>query len=267
MSTANVEMSLDDIIAKKKAGRGRGRGRGGAFRSRGINKRGGRGGGARGRGGSGGGFVQRGRGGGRGGHRGLGRGVFRGGRGLGMISNRGRGGLMVGPAKLNISNLDFGVSDADIKELFSEFGQMKNTAVHYDSSGRSLGTAHVTFARKSDAIKAMRQYNGVHLDGRPMNILVDGQNPTQGFAGGRGMRGRGNRRPVKRLRGGPRPVGGGNTGRGRGRGGNVRGGRGRGRGRGGMRGRGGRGRGGRSKPVTQSELDAQLDAYNNEVTK
>ena len=77
----------------------------------------------------------------------------------------------VGPAaKLKIKNLDLGVTVDDLIELFSEIGPLKGTYINKDRSGKSLGTANVYFEKKSHAIKAMKKYNGVTLDEKPMQV-------------------------------------------------------------------------------------------------
>lgn len=252
-----LDLSLDDIIKQNKGKRGRG-GRGS---SRG---RGGRGGGRGGRGGSAGarrssggvvrGGVQQRR---RGGNRPAPysrpkelpdmwqHDLFDGGAGptrrMGTPGSAGRG-----DGKLLVSNLDFGVNDADINELFVEFGPLKKAAVHYDRSGRSLGTAEVIFERRGDAARAMKQYNNIPLDGRAMKIQLVGD--TSAAAA-----------PASSRLGSARGGGGGSYSAGR-----------RGSSRGsGFRGRGGRGRGrggqSKGKAPTKEDLDAELDQYKMDV--
>jgi len=176
--------------------------------------------------------------------------------------------LQTGPAKIQISNLDFGVTDQDIKELFSEFGSLKSASIHYNAQGKSMGVAHLVYGRHADAMKAVRQYNGVALDGRTMKLKLEGQQGT-------GLAARVSftsvARGVKRLNRGAAQVGrsrGGQRGSFRGRGGARS--RGAMRGRNSVRGRGGAKRGGggrggkqanKKKPLTAEQLDAQLDAY------
>lgn len=156
---------------------------------------------------------------------------------------------------LMISNLDYGVSDQDIRELFSEFGPLKKTAVHYDSAGRSLGKADVVFVKIADAIRAMKKYNGVPLDGRPMNIQPAVTSTVKTTIASRIGNGEGFKQQ------GLKPTTTSQRGRAR-QGAPVRGAR-----------RGGRGgrvlqrnpRSGPRKTFTAEELDADLDAYTNKV--
>ncbi|CAG7714182.1 unnamed protein product [Allacma fusca] len=258
-----MEMSLDEIITSTKRTRGGGRGRGG--RSTRAGGRGGRGAGAgvRTAGGRPSGGSRRGVGAGaqqrfrtRPRPSGNADGVWThdkfqdsnvgGIRKAGIRAVGGGGGGGGGSAKITISNLHYGVSDADIIELFGEVGNIRYASVHYDRSGRSMGKADVTFERRVDAQAAIQQYDGVPLDGRPMaiswaNSAVATQQVSPRGSGLRQIQG-------KRIN---RTSGGG------GGGGGFRGGRG-GRGRGG--GRGGR-PGGSTKAPTAEELDAELDAY------
>ncbi|CAA0318931.1 unnamed protein product [Arabidopsis thaliana] len=180
-----------------------------------------------------------------------------------------------------ITNLDQGVTNEDIRELYAEIGELKRYAIHYDRNGRPSGSAEVVYMRRSDAIQAMRKYNNVLLDGRPMKLEILGGSTEsapvaarvnvtglngrmkrsvfigQGVRGGRVGRGRGSGPSGRRL-----PVQQNQQG-GRGGRGGVRG---RGRGAGGGRGNKSGGRGGK-KPVEKSaaDLDKDLESYHAEA--
>merc|ERR1712113_568393 len=106
---------------------------------------------------------------------------------------------------------------------------------HFDRSGRSLGTVDVMYVNRTDATKALKTYNNVPLDGKPMFIEMVSDEPVY-------------QPPAAR------PYSSGGGGYNRSRGGN-RGGRGRGRGNNGGEKRE------KKKPMTAEELDAQLDEY------
>ncbi|KAM7266015.1 hypothetical protein ACFE04_003698 [Oxalis oulophora] len=169
---------------------------------------------------------------------------------------RGRGAGIETGTKVLISNLDYGVSNDDIKELYAEVGDIKRCGVHYDRSGRSEGTADVVFARRGDAVAAVKRYNGVQLDGKPMKVEIVGTNIASGgparSSASNGVFGR----EIGALRSG---QGGGFAGRPRGGSGGGNGGRGRGGNRRGG-GRGG-GRGGEKEKVSAEDLDADLEKY------
>lgn len=267
--TSSLDMSLEDLIKiNKQTGRGRGRGGGGGG--------GGGGSGGRARGGEANGKTS---------------GPVRS-RGLSRIANRAAPYALPKPVqkapesvwhhdmfdnqmttdavtsnrllkietgtKVAVSNLDYGVSNDDIKELFSEVGDLKRHTVHYDRSGRSKGTGEVVFARKADAETAVKRYNNVQLDGKPLKLEIVGTNLTvpapniqpRNWAVGNSIR------PSVRGRGrggaGPGPGPGAGAGAG-----SFRGSRGRGRGRGRQSQRG--------EDKSVEDLDAELESYHAEA--
>ncbi|KAI9154270.1 hypothetical protein LWI28_023616 [Acer negundo] len=151
--------------------------------------------------------------------------------------------------KLYISNLEYGVSNEDIKDLFSEVGDIKRYTIHFDRSGRSKGTAEIVFTRQTDALAAVKRYNNVQLDGKPMKIEIVGTNiSTPGSAPPPANALFGNQSGAYRSRQ-QRGSAMGRLSRGGSGGRGIRGGRGRSRGR------------GEKTPVSLEALDADLEKY------
>ncbi|CAF2425554.1 unnamed protein product [Rotaria sp. Silwood2] len=157
--------------------------------------------------------------------------------------------------KLIISNLDYGVTTSDVQELFEDVGAIRAAHVHFDENGQSLGTAEVVFERRADAATAQQKYNGLNLDGRPMDIkLVGGvdsgltQQTNRGsFANGTNSR---NQRSGFRFNNQQNETrGGGNRSRGGGR----------------QQENGTRGNA-RKETISAEDLDADLEAYRAEST-
>jgi len=153
--------------------------------------------------------------------------------------------------KLCVTNLEYTVSESDIKELFSEFGPIVSSSIQYDRSGRSNGIAEVVFKNNVDALNAQMKYNNVALDGRPMTINLVPQGGLRAFGGG-----------PKKFQSRPafqRGFGGGRPGFGAGKGGFG----------GSKQGFGGSKAGGGFRSnrkegkasISSAELDAQLDEY------
>lgn len=142
---------------------------------------------------------------------------------------------------------------------------MKKHGLNFDQNGRSKGTAEVIFANRQSAMQAIKSYNGVKLDGKPLRIelvggaagggvvLSSGVTVTGGprqarvvAAAGPGGR---SRKVVAKVV--PRPkkaAGGGAAAAAKGKG------KGRGRGKKGPK-------ADKPTPMTSEQLDAQLDSY------
>ncbi|HUO05895.1 MAG TPA: RNA-binding protein [Candidatus Binataceae bacterium] len=100
------------------------------------------------------------------------------------------------PSKLYVGNLAYSVSNDDLRELFSQVGQVQSATVITDKfSGQSKGFGFVEMTSAEEVAKAIQQFNDTELKGR--NIKVNEAKPREsgfgGGGGGGGNRGGGNR--------------------------------------------------------------------------
>jgi RNA recognition motif-containing protein len=81
---------------------------------------------------------------------------------------------------LKLSNLEYTVTEDDLRELFQTVGQLKKVSIKYDKSGRSEGEADVIFNNFQDAKAALKKYQGVTIDKKEVKIeLVSSQGSSR----------------------------------------------------------------------------------------
>lgn len=74
--------------------------------------------------------------------------------------------------KVYVGNLPFSVTEADLRSIFGEIGTVESVKVITDRfSGRPKGFAFVEMANDEDAAKAISQFDGGELEGRPLKVM------------------------------------------------------------------------------------------------
>lgn len=72
-----------------------------------------------------------------------------------------------------ISNLSYGISDADLNQLFSEYGEITSAKIVMDrESGRSRGFGFVEMVNEDEGRKAISELNEAEYDGRTISVNV-----------------------------------------------------------------------------------------------
>lgn len=72
-----------------------------------------------------------------------------------------------------ISNLSYGVNDADLNQLFAEYGEISSAKVIMDRElGRSRGFGFVEMANDAEAQKAISELHEAEYDGKVINVTV-----------------------------------------------------------------------------------------------
>ncbi len=96
-----------------------------------------------------------------------------------------------------VGNLAPDVTEEDLKQAFSAFGQVQTATVIKDKfSGESRGVGFVEMPAKTEAQTAITEMNGKDLKGRSLNVnearpKTERPRGGGGFGGGRGGRGGG----------------------------------------------------------------------------
>jgi len=84
---------------------------------------------------------------------------------------KGRDPDFVGDTKFFVGNLDFGVEESDIREIFADIGEVGDVALVTGPDGRSRGFAFVTMMDEEVKDKCL-ELDGLELKGRNINVKI-----------------------------------------------------------------------------------------------
>jgi RNA recognition motif-containing protein len=92
--------------------------------------------------------------------------------------------------RLYVGNLAYSVTEADLREVFGESGEISEVKMMLDrETGRPRGFAFVEMTSDGAAAKAIENLNGRDLQGRTLTVNEAQQRSGGGGAGGGGGRG------------------------------------------------------------------------------
>jgi cold-inducible RNA-binding protein len=93
-----------------------------------------------------------------------------------------------------VGNLDFNVSEDELRNLFGTYGQVDRVTILTDrDTGRSRGFGFVEMTSAEDGEKAIAALNGTQLAGRTLNVNEARPKAERAGSGGGGGRDRGGR--------------------------------------------------------------------------
>jgi len=95
--------------------------------------------------------------------------------------------------KLYVGNLSYDTNDAELRDLFTPYGEPESAKVITDrDTGRSKGFGFVEFADNAQATAAMNALNGKEVNGRALTVNeARPRSESSGDRGGGFRRGRG----------------------------------------------------------------------------
>ncbi|CAK7245453.1 MAG: hypothetical protein STHCBS139747_007035 [Sporothrix thermara] len=74
--------------------------------------------------------------------------------------------------RIRIDNLHYDLTRDDLEGLFSRIGAVTSVELVYDRAGRSEGTAYVTYEDHEDARAAVREFDGANAKGQPIRLSI-----------------------------------------------------------------------------------------------